>query len=62
MTLRNRIEKYTLGFPDGQEDLDLQGEDHGGDDDCGDGSGRDVGEVGREERAGRNNDLEKNLN
>ena len=59
ITLKKNKKIVTLGLPDGQQDLDLQGEDHCGDDDCGDGSGRDVGKVGREKSAGRKYDLKK---
>ena len=47
----------TFWLPDGQQDLDLEGEDHGSDDDGGHGGGRDVREVGGEERAGHDYDL-----
>ena len=41
----------TFGLPHGEEDVDVDGEYHGGDDDGGEGAGRDVGKVGREEGA-----------
>ena len=41
----------TFGLPHGEEDVDVDGEYHGGDDDGGEGAGGDVGKVGREEGA-----------
>ena len=41
----------TFGLPHGQQDVDVDGEYHGGDDDGGEGAGGDVGKVGREEGA-----------
>ena len=41
----------TFGLPHGQQDVDVDGEYHCGDDDGGEGAGGDVGKVGREEGA-----------
>ena len=49
----------TFRLPDWQQDFDLQGEDHGGDDDGCDSRCRDVGKERRQERARRDDDLKE---
>ena len=46
----------TFGLPHGQQDVDVDGEYHGGDDDGGEGARGDVGKVRREEGAGGEDD------
>ena len=53
------VKKLTFWFPDWQQDFDFQSEDHGRDDDGGNGRGRDVGKVGSQESAGGNDDLKE---
>ena len=52
----------TFWLPDGQQDLDLEGEDHGSNDDGGHGGGRYVREVGGEERTSHDYDLKETKN